>query len=113
MMEEVKLSKKVTQKALSDYGFRTSNGKLYSLMKYLYSDTIFLRMMAKLDDKEMEWEVIDKNSGSLYFPFYNNVNGKNNLVALAVRDEFGKVIEELKKKKIVRMDKDDENGNQD
>lgn len=112
-MENIKLSRSISSKGLTDYGFRTSNGKLCSLMKYLYSDTIFLRMMIKLDDKEMEWEVIDKNSGSLYFPFYNNVNGKNNLVALAVRDEFGKVIEELKKKKIVRMDKDDENGNQD
>lgn len=113
MVEEVKLSKEVTQKALSDYGFRTSNGKLYSLMKYLYSDTIFLRMLIKLDEQEMEWEVIDKSSGSLYFPFYNNINGKNNLVALTVCDEFRKVIEELRKKKIVRMDKDDENGNQD
>lgn len=96
---------------LADYGFRTSSGRLHSLMKYLYSDTIFLRIMIKLDDKELEWEVIDKNSGSLYFPFYNSINGKNNLVALAVRDEFGKVISEMKKKKIVRMDKDD--GNQD
>lgn len=108
-MEEVKLSKKVTQKALSDYGFRTSNGKLYSLMKYLYSDTIFLRMMAKLDDKEMEWEVIDKNSGSLYFPFYNNVNGKSNLVALAVRDEFGKVIKEMESKNILKVGSECEN----
>lgn len=112
-MENIKLSRSISSKGLTDYGFRTSNGKLFSLMRYLYSDTIYLRIMIKLDDKELEWEVIDKNSGSLYFPFYNNINRQNNLVALTVRDEFGKVIGEMKTKKIVRMDKDDGNGNQD
>lgn len=107
-MENLKLSKWVSQKMLLDCGFRTINGKIYSLMKYLYTDIIYLRIWIKPGTEEMEWEVIDKNTGSLYHPFYHNINGENNLVAIAVRDKFRTVVEEMKRKGVLEENKEDE-----
>lgn len=108
-MREIKLSESVTHKNLLSYGFRTNSNKIYSLMKYLYSDIIFLRALINLEDKEMEWEVIDKNTESLYHDFYYNINGNNNLVALEVREVFGRVVKEMEAKNILKAGSEYEN----
>lgn len=108
-MVKIKLSNSATHKNLLSCGFKTNNSRIYSLMKYLYSDIIFLRVLINIEDMEMEWEVVDKNTGSLYHHFYYNINGENNLVALAVRDEFGKVIKEMESKNILKVGSEYEN----
>lgn len=62
-------------------------------------------MEIDLNEREVTYDVIDRNTQSSYYPFWNNVNGDNNLVAVKVIENFNTYIEELQNKRLLRRDK--------
>lgn len=105
------LNPSITQEQLIASGFRKI-GKCYKCIRSLYKDIIAVRFIIytdrAVDDdrRSIEYEVFDKNSQSLYNAFYYNINGTNNLVANCCIDEFGKIIQEMNNKGIIKLEDD-------
>ena len=79
------------------------------MYKTLYEPLIILKMEIDLNEREVIYDVIDRNTQSSYFPFWNNVNGNNNLVAMKVIENFNSYIDELQNKRILKRDNKYEN----
>lgn len=102
------LEKDVTTEKLIKAGFksRSDNKRFYTLREYLYKDTISLTItidFAKDEDEQLEWYVIDSNTGSTYNTFYFTPNTCRDLVREEVIRSFNEVIEELIKRKILNV----------
>lgn len=98
-----KVDKNVTADVLTAFGFKTYNGKTFVYKQDLYKDLIVVRIHIYLDKLEYEYEVYDRYNQMLYNAFYNNINGKNNMVAEEVVRNFNDMVNEMEKSKIVRI----------
>lgn len=103
MKNSIKLNKHVTSKILLDFGFKTFLYNRYIIHKNLYGQLIFLRMEIDLNEKEVSFDVIDRNTQETYYPFWYNYNEERNLVALEVIDNFNNFVKELQDKKILKI----------
>lgn len=100
------LDKDVTPEKLVKAGFRSrsDNKRFYTLREYLYKDTISLSIsidFAKDEDEQLEWYVIDSNTGTTYNTFYFTPNTCRDLVREEVIRSFNEIIGELSKRKIL------------
>ena len=100
------LDKDVTPEKLVKAGFRSrsDNKRFYTLREYLYKDTISLSVtidFAKDEDEQLEWYVIDSNTGTTYNTFYFTPNTCRDLVREEVIRSFNEIIGELSKRKIL------------
>ena len=83
---------------------RSDNKRFYTLREYLYKDTISLSItidFAKDEDEQLEWYVIDSNTGTTYNTFYFTPNTCRDLVREEVIRSFNEIIGELSKRKIL------------
>ena len=60
-------------------------------------------MEIDLNEKEVSFDVIDRNTQETYYPFWYNYNEERNLVALEVIDNFNNFVKELQDKKILKI----------
>ena len=93
------LDKDVTPEKLVKAGFRSrsDNKRFYTLREYLYKDTISLSItidFAKDEDEQLEWYVIDSNTGTTYNTFYFTPNTCRDLVREEVIRSFNEIIGE-------------------
>lgn len=100
------LDKDVTPEKLVKAGFRSrsDNKRFYTLREHLYKDTISLSItidFAKDEDEQLEWYVIDSNTGTTYNTFYFTPNTCRDLVREEVIRSFNEIIGELSKRKIL------------
>ena len=96
----------VTPEKLVTAGFRSRSDtkRFYTLREYLYKDTISLSItidFAKDEDEQLEWYVIDSNTGTTYNTFYFTPNTCRDLVREEVIRSFNEIIGELSKRKIL------------
>lgn len=105
MNRKITLNSNVTSNLLVKNGFKQSYGGKFYICKKIYNDIIILKFEIDLDEKEIIYDVIDRNTQTTYYPFWNNVNGENNLVAVEVIKNFNKYIEELQEKRILKRRK--------
>lgn len=110
MNKKIELHSNISKELLLKNGFNEylSTHKLY-MYKTLYEPLIILKMEIDLNEREVIYDVIDRNTQSSYFPFWNNVNGNNNLVAMKVIENFNSYIDELQNKRILKRDNKYEN----
>ena len=105
------LDKDVTPEKLVKAGFRnrSDNKRFYTLREYLYKDTISLSIiidLAKDKDEQLEWYVIDSNTGTTYNTFYFTPNTCRDLVREEIHRSFDEIIRELSKRKILHIVED-------
>ena len=105
-MTELKLHNDVTPEKLIRAGFRqqSENKLLFRMRERLYKDTISLSIkidLSKESDEQIEWYVIDNNTGMSYNTFYFAPNSCKDLVREEVRRVFQEVISELEKREIL------------
>lgn len=102
-MNSIKLHKNVTEELLIKNNFKKlTNGK-YGISKVIYKPLLVLKIDINLNEQEINYDVIDRNTQTTYYPFWNNVNGENNLVANKVVDNFNEYINELQDKGIIKI----------
>ena len=102
------LDKDITPEKLVKAGFRSrsDNKRFYTLREYLYKDTILFRLpliFAKDEDEQLEWYVIDSNTGTTYNTFYFTPNTCRDLVREEVIRSFNEVIRELSNRRILHI----------
>lgn len=96
-----KVSENATKKLLLSNGFRLIGNDEYSLNHFVYKNLIYIVVKINLKNMEMEWVIKDKNTNSLYIPFYNHDCRGNHLPSIKVIDEFRKTMQELTAKGIL------------
>lgn len=112
MSRKIELHSNVTSELLLKNGFKEyPNSNKFYIYKTLYKPLIVLRIEIDLIGKEVIYDVIDRNTQSTYYPFWNNPNGNNNLVAIKAIKSFNTYINELQNKKILRRSRKYENHN--
>lgn len=74
------------------------------ILKDLFDNSVSVQIFICLDSGEIEFDVIDKNTRKTYIPFWNNINGNNNLVAIQVFDNFYNYMNELQKNNIIDIE---------
>lgn len=114
-MTELKLHNDVTPEKLIKAGFRqqSENKLLFRMRDRLYKDTISLSIkidLSKEPDEQIEWYVIDNNTGMSYSTFYFTPNSCKDLVRDMVYRTFRGVLSELDKREILYVEGED-NGN--
>jgi len=102
MGRKIELHNCTTKETLIKNGFKEFSKNHFIIWKELYKSLIVLRMEADLNEREIIYDVIDRNTQTVYYPFWNNVNGENNLVAIGVSRNFDNYIKELQDKKILK-----------
>ncbi len=110
----MKLLDNVRKEDLVKFGFSSSNDSVFRMQKNLFKNLIAMRIEVDLDERTIDYEVFDRNNQSLYAPFYYNLNGENNLVAIKVADAFRAIVKKLEQSKIIKMEdknNDDEKDN--
>ena len=110
MTRTIELHKNVSKELLIKNGFRENSKNKFSICKVIYKPLIVLKMEIDLNEREVLYDVIDRNTQTTYYPFWNNINGKNNLVAINVIRNFDKYIEELQEKGILKTRRKRRNG---
>lgn len=111
-MTELRLHSNVTPEKLIKAGFRrqSENKDTYRMREKLYKDSIYLSIKIDLSnesDEQIEWYVIDGNTGLSYNTFYFTANTCKNLVRDSVHKVFCEVIGELDKREILYMEGED------
>jgi hypothetical protein len=111
----LKLHNDVTPEKLIKAGFRqqSENKLLFRMRDRLYKDTISLSIkidLSKEPDEQIEWYVIDNNTGMSYSTFYFTPNSCKDLVRDMVYRTFREVLSELDKREILYVEGED-NGN--
>lgn len=113
-MTELKLHNNMTPEKLVKAGFRQQDNKsVFRMREKLYKNIISLSIkidLSKNADEQVEWYVIDNNTGLSYHTFYFTPNSCKDLVRDMVYKTFCEVIYELDKREVLYMDGDD-NGN--
>lgn len=102
MNRKIELHNDVSKGLLLHNGFKEYSYNKFSKCKILYNPLIVLRIEIDLNEMGVTYDVIDRNTQETYYPFWNNINGKNNLVAVKVIENFESYIEELIHRKILR-----------
>lgn len=108
-MTELKLHNDVTPEKLIKAGFRqqSENKLLFRMRDRLYKDTISLSIkidLSKEADEQIEWYVIDNNTGLSYNTFYFTSNTCKDLVRDSVYKTLREVINELDKREVLYME---------
>ena len=111
----LKLHNDMTPEKLIKAGFRqqSENKLLFRMRDRLYKDTISLSIkidLSKEPDEQIEWYVIDNNTGMSYSTFYFTPNSCKDLVRDMVYRTFREVLSELDKREILYVEGED-NGN--
>lgn len=104
MIKDLALHKNVSKKCLLKNGFTELSKNRFVINKILFNQLIILKLIIDLNEMEVQWDVIDKNTQGTYYPFWNNINGTNNLVAVKVIENFDKFITELQAEKVLKGD---------
>ena len=102
----LKLHNDMTPEKLIKAGFRqqSENKLLFRMRDRLYKDTISLSIkidLSKEPDEQIEWYVIDNNTGMSYSTFYFTPNSCKDLVRDMVYRTFREVLSELDKREIL------------
>lgn len=102
----LKLHNDVTPEKLIKAGFKqqSENKLIFRMRDRLYKDTISLSIKIDLSkelDEQIEWYVIDNNTGMSYSTFYFTPNSCKDLDREEVRRVFQEVISELEKREIL------------
>lgn len=105
MNRKIELHNNISKELLLKNGFKEYPNDRFVICKTLYKPLIVLRIEIELSENEIAYDVIDRNTQSTYYPFWNNTNGSNNLVALKAIKSFNIYINELQNKKILRRNK--------
>ena len=105
----LKLHNDVTPEKLIKAGFRqqSENKLLFRMRDRLYKDTISLSIkidLSKEPDEQIEWYVIDNNTGMSYSTFYFTPNTCKDLVRDTVYKTLHEVINELDKREVLYME---------
>lgn len=105
----LKLHNDVTPEKLIKAGFRqqSENKLLFRMRDRLYKDTISLSIkidLSKEPDEQIEWYVIDNNTGLSYNTFYFTPNTCKDLVRDSVYKTLREVINELDKREVLYME---------
>lgn len=105
----LKLHNDVTPDKLIKAGFRqqSENKLLFRMRDRLYKDTISLSIkidLSKEPDEQIEWYVIDNNTGMSYSTFYFTPNSCKDLVRDTVYRTLREVINELDKREVLYME---------
>lgn len=105
----LKLHNDVTPEKLIKAGFRqqSENKLLFRMRDRLYKDTISLSIkidLSKEPDEQIEWYVIDNNTGLSYNTFYFTPNTCKDLVRDSVYKTLCEVINELDKREVLYME---------
>lgn len=105
----LKLHNDVTPEKLIKAGFRqqSENKLLFRMRDRLYKDTISLSIkidLSKEPDEQIEWYVIDNNTGMSYSTFYFTPNSCKELVRDTVYRTFREVLNELDKREVLYME---------
>ena len=105
----LKLHNDVTPEKLIKAGFRqqSENKLLFRMRDRLYKDTISLSIkidLSKEPDEQIEWYVIDNNTGMSYSTFYFTPNTCKDLVRDTVYKTLREVINELDKREVLYME---------
>lgn len=108
-MTELKLHNGVTPEKLIKAGFRrqSENKDAYRMREQLYKDSIYFSLKIDLSsesDEQIEWYVVDGNTGLSYNAFYFTPNSCKDLVRDTVHKAFYEVIGELDKREILYME---------
>ena len=108
-MRILKLHNDVTPEKLIKAGFRqqSENKLLFRMRDRLYKDTISLSIkidLSKEPDEQIEWYVIDNNTGMSYSTFYFTPNTCKDLVRDTVYKTLREVINELDKREVLYME---------
>jgi len=111
VMIKTKTIKKLGGQLLFKAGFKKLLNNKYVISRILYDPLIILKIEISLKDNEIQWDVIDKNTQTTYYPFWNNVNGERNRVVIKVKEKFTEYIKELQNMKILRRNKKYERAN--
>lgn len=104
MKEEYKINKDFTIPSLMKFRFISRGNSTFMFSTYLYEKIIKGRFILHFNTGIMSYKVYDCSNGKSYLPFYNNVNGDKNKVAIKVIEEFNNVINQLKKENIILED---------
>ena len=105
----LKLHNDVTPEKLIKAGFRqqSENKLLFRMRDRHYKDTISLSIkidLSKEPDEQIEWYVIDNNTGMSYSTFYFTPNTCKDLVRDTVYKTLREVINELDKREVLYME---------
>lgn len=108
----LKLHNNVTPEKLIKAGFRqqSENKSIFRMRERLYKDTISLSIkidLSKEPDEQIEWYVIDNNTGMSYNTFYFTPNTCKDLVRDTVYKAFREVLNELDKREVLYMEGED------
>ena len=105
---KLKLYNNVTPDSLIRAGFKGSysSKNIFRLREKLYKDCITLTMKIDLADEEnqVEWDVIDANTGITYNTFYYTPNTCKDLVREEAIRNFKEIIADLDNRKILYME---------
>lgn len=105
MNRKIELHNNISRELLLKNGFKECHNNKFVICKTLYKPLIVLRVEIDLSENEIIYDVIDRNTQSTYYPFWNNINRGNNLVALKAIKGFNTYINELQNKKILRRNR--------
>lgn len=105
----LKLHNDMTPEKLIKAGFRqqSENKLLFRMRERLFKDTISLSIkidLSKEADEQIEWYVIDNNTGLSYNTFYFTPNTCKDLVRDSVYKTLCEVINELDKREVLYME---------
>lgn len=105
-MRQLKLSNKCSHDTLINFGFK-KYGMNYKMFIPLYQKNnetlIELEMLVSSLDHYIGYDVIDKNIGMIYSPYYDTEysNVKNNLVLARVNNKIEEVLSDLRDANII------------
>lgn len=105
----LKLHNDMTPEKLIRAGFRqqSENKLFFRMSERLFKDTISLSIKIDLSmeaDEQIEWYVIDNNTGLSYNTFYFTPNTCKDLVRDSVYKTLREVINELDKREVLYME---------
>lgn len=103
-MNSIELNYGVTEELLLKNGFTKKSNGIYRICKVVYKSILVLKIYIDLSEKEVLYDIIDRNTQMSYHPFWND-NSKNNLVVLEIQKNINAFIEELQNKKILRRER--------
>ena len=105
-MKQLKLHKECTHDKLVKFGFR-KYGLSYKLFlplyKYKTHDVIIVEFLVSTIDHYIGYDMIDNNTGTLYFPYYSNDNNLNNLVLQQITEKIIRIFDELSNQNIIAI----------
>lgn len=105
MIKELKICNKPVhelKQLLFKNGFKTYNGTIFTYQQDVGNELILLKIIIDLENKEVDYSVINKIDLCEYIPFYYNVNGESNEFAVKVSRDVCEIINKFTKAGIFR-----------